>query len=114
MSRRDPYSGPALFSYGFRPFFLAASLFGLAVVPVWLAVWQGRLTLAGPFQPVDWHVHEMLFGYAAAVIAGFLFTAIPNWTGRMPTRGRPLMALAASGSPAASPSPASSPSRRSP
>ena len=95
MSRRDPYSGPALFSYGFRPFFLAASLFALAVVPVWLAVWQGRLTLAGPFQPVDWHVHEMLFGYAAAVIAGFLFTAIPNWTGRMPTRGWPLMALVA-------------------
>jgi uncharacterized protein involved in response to NO len=43
---------------------------------------------------MDWHIHEMLFGYAGAVIAGFLFTAIPNWTGRMPTRGRPLMSLA--------------------
>jgi uncharacterized protein involved in response to NO len=95
MSRRDPYSGPALFSYGFRPFFLAAALFAVAVVPAWLCLWLGAITLAGPFQPVDWHVHEMLFGYAAAVIAGFLFTAIPNWTGRMPTRGWPLASLAA-------------------
>ena len=95
MVRRTPYSGPALFSYGFRPFFLAASLFALGVVPVWLCVWLGALALAGPFAPVDWHVHEMLFGYAAAVVAGFLFTAIPNWTGRMPTRGWPLASLAA-------------------
>jgi uncharacterized protein involved in response to NO len=95
MSRRDTYSGPALLSYGFRPFFLAATLFALGVVPVWLLVWMGAASIGGPFQPVDWHVHEMLFGYAAAVIAGFLFTAIPNWTGRMPTRGRQLAGLAA-------------------
>lgn len=95
MTARPAYSGHALFSYGFRPFFLAAALFGLAVVPVWLLIWRGDLALAGPFAPVDWHVHEMLFGYAAAVIAGFLFTAVPNWTGRMPTRGWPLMALLA-------------------
>ncbi|WP_297976914.1 NnrS family protein [uncultured Amaricoccus sp.] len=95
MARHAPYHGPILFSYGFRPFFLGATLLALGVIPVWLAVWQGAVTLAGPFAPVDWHVHEMLFGYAAAVIAGFLFTAIPNWTGRMPTRGWPLMMLAA-------------------
>ncbi|HET9068787.1 MAG TPA: NnrS family protein [Amaricoccus sp.] len=95
MARRPPYSGPALFSYGFRPFFLAATLFALGVVPLWLCVWLGALAIPGPFAPVDWHVHEMLFGYAAAVIAGFLFTAIPNWTGRMPARGWPLAALAA-------------------
>ncbi|HET9069809.1 MAG TPA: NnrS family protein, partial [Amaricoccus sp.] len=95
MARRTPYSGPALFSYGFRPFFLAATLFALGVVPVWLCVWLGAIALGGPFAPVDWHVHEMLFGYAAAVVAGFLFTAIPNWTGRMPTRGWPLASLAA-------------------
>jgi uncharacterized protein involved in response to NO len=95
MTDRRAYAGPALFSAGFRPFFLAAALFGLGVVPAWFLVWRGDIPLAGPFSPVDWHIHEMLFGYASAVIAGFLFTAVPNWTGRMPTRGWPLMALLA-------------------
>lgn len=92
---RPPYGGPALFSYGFRPLFLAAGLFAVLALPLWMAVWSGHLSLAGPFSPTDWHIHEMLFGYTSAVIAGFLFTAIPNWTGRMPTRGWPLIALAA-------------------
>ena len=47
------------------------------------------------YPPLDWHIHEMLYGYVAAVIAGFLLTAIPNWTGRLPITGAPLMALAA-------------------
>ena len=89
------YSGPALFSMGFRPFFLLAGLFAAGAVPLWIAVFTGEVTLAGPFAPIDWHVHEMLFGYTAAVIAGFLFTAVPNWTGRMPARGIPLALLAA-------------------
>ena len=93
MTSRADWNGPALFSYGFRPFFLAASVFALGVIPVWLLVWQGGITLGGPFNPVDWHVHEMLFGYAAAVFAGFLFTAIPNWTGRPPVNGWPLVVL---------------------
>lgn len=93
MAERARYLGPALFSFGFRPFFLVATLFGAGVVPAWLLVWQGRVAIDGPFAPVDWHVHEMIFGYAAAVIAGYLFTAVPNWTGRMPTRGWPLMVL---------------------
>lgn len=92
---RSAYDGPALFSYGFRPFFLFATVFALGVVPVWLMVWRGALALEGPFMPVAWHVHEMIFGYGAAVVAGFLFTAVPNWTGRMPTRGWPLIALLA-------------------
>ncbi|RBI70308.1 short-chain dehydrogenase [Roseovarius sp. TE539] len=95
MSANAEYSGPAVFSHGFRPFFLAAVLFGLAVIPVWLAVWRGAMGLGGPFLPVDWHVHEMIFGYGAAVLAGFLFTAVPNWTGRMPVRGWPLAVLLA-------------------
>ncbi|SFC24943.1 NnrS family protein [Tropicimonas isoalkanivorans] len=93
MTERRDYSGPALFSGGFRPFFLAATLFGLCVVPVWLFVWRGDIALAGPFPAIDWHVHEMIFGYGAAVLAGFLFTAVPNWTGRMPARGWPLALL---------------------
>ncbi|KFE36552.1 NnrS family protein [Thioclava atlantica] len=91
---RLAYFGPVLFSMGFRPFFLLAGLFAAFAVPLWLAVFSGMVTLAGPFDPVDWHIHEMLFGYAAAVIAGFLFTAVPNWTGRMPARGTPLALLA--------------------
>ncbi|KIC10772.1 short-chain dehydrogenase [Leisingera sp. ANG-M1] len=93
MSARTEYTGPALFSFGFRPFFLAACLFAVLAVPLWLLIWQGELTLGGPFLPSDWHIHEMVFGYGAAVVAGFLFTAVPNWTGRMPVRGRPLALL---------------------
>lgn len=89
------YTGPAFFSHGFRPLFLLAGSFAAVIVPLWMAVWTGRVTLAGPFGPIDWHIHELLFGYTSAAVAGFLFTAIPNWTGRMPTRGWPLMALAA-------------------
>lgn len=92
---RLPYRGPALFSLGFRPFFLLAGLFGAVTIPLWLCVWTGRIVIAGPFNPVDWHIHEMLFGYTGAVVAGFLFTAVPNWTGRMPARGLPLGALVA-------------------
>lgn len=92
---RPHYEGPALFSYGFRPLFLAAGVFAALVVPLWMLVWSGNVTLSGSFPPLDWHIHEMLFGYTSAVIAGFLFTAIPNWTGRMPTRGWPLMVLTA-------------------
>lgn len=88
------YTGAALFSYGFRPLFLAAGLFAVLIVPLWMVVWSGYVLIGGPFTPVDWHIHEMLFGYTSAVMAGFLFTAIPNWTGRMPTRGWPLMVLA--------------------
>ena len=62
---------------------------------VWLPVFIGELTLVSAFIPRDWHVHEMLYGYLPAVVTGFLFTAIPNWTGRLPLRGRPLMLLVA-------------------
>src|ERR1043166_8967052 len=89
------YDGPALFSYGFRPFFLFGSLYAGLAVLVWLPVFSGELTLASAFAPRDWHVHEMLYGYLPAVITGFLLTAIPNWTGRLPLQGAPLIALVA-------------------
>jgi uncharacterized protein involved in response to NO len=91
--RRAGYSGPAIFSYGFRPFFLSAAVFAGLAILLWMLVLDGRIELRGPFSPTDWHIHEMVFGYASAVIAGFLFTAIPNWTGRMPKRGWPLVLL---------------------
>ena len=90
---RKAFGGPAIFSYGFRPFFLGATIFATGVIPIWILVFYGKLDLNSTFPPVDWHIHEMLFGYAAAVVAGFLFTAIPNWTGRMPIKGWPLAAL---------------------
>jgi len=89
------YDGPALFSYGFRPFFLLGSIYAGLAILVWLPVFMGELRLVSAFIPRDWHVHEMLFGFLPAVITGFLLTAIPNWTGRLPLRGRPLMFLVA-------------------
>jgi len=82
-----------LFSNGFRPFFLLGSIYAGLAVLVWLPIFMGKLTLATAFVPRDWHVHEMLYGYLPAVITGFLFTAIPNWTGRLPIQGKPLLGL---------------------
>lgn len=82
-----------LLSYGFRPFFLGGAIYtGLAVL-AWLPIFHGELELWSTFGPVDWHVHEMLYGFLPAVVTGFLLTAIPNWTGRLPIQGRPLLVL---------------------
>src|SRR5262249_46607885 len=91
--RLRPYRGPALFSYGFRPFFLFGAIYSGAAILLWLPVWFGEFTVPSVFGPRDWHVHEMLYGYVPAVITGFLLTAIPNWTGRLPLQGLPLTAL---------------------
>ena len=85
---RRAYDGPALFSFGFRPFFLFGSAWGALVVPLW--IWS---FLTGGYLTIEWHIHEMLFGFLAAIMAGFLTTAIPNWTGRMPVIGAPLGGL---------------------
>lgn len=87
------YDGPPFLSYGFRPFFLSASLFAGLAVPIWVRLFAGAGSASFLYPPRDWHVHEMLFGFLSAVIAGFLLTAIPNWTGRAPLRGIPLLAL---------------------
>jgi uncharacterized protein involved in response to NO len=91
--RLKPYEGPALFSYGFRPFFLFGALYAGLAIMLWMLVHDGTLTLPTAFAPRDWHIHEMLYGYVAAVMTGFLLTAIPNWTGRLPLQGAPLIAL---------------------
>lgn len=88
---RRAYQGPTLFSFGFRPFFLFGALWAALAVPIWVWSFLGG---AAPVAHRDWHVHEMLFGYLAAIVAGFLTTAVPNWTGRMPVVGPPLAALA--------------------
>jgi len=94
LDRRPRYSGPALFSYGFRPFFIAGAAWSVVCIVLWLPQFMGELALRSAYTPLDWHIHEMLYGYVAAVIGGFMLTAIPNWTGRLPISGAPLMALA--------------------
>jgi len=86
---------PALFDRGFRPFFLLAGLWAPVALLLWLAMLAGILDLPTAMDSIAWHVHEMLFGFVAAAIAGFLLTAVPGWTGRPPLRGLPLAALAA-------------------
>lgn len=84
----------AFFSYGFRPFFLFAGLYAVLAMAAWMA-WRAGLPIDTGFAPVAWHTHEMLFGYTAAVFAGFILTASPGWTGKPPVQGRPLALLAA-------------------
>jgi len=91
--RLKNYQGPAFLSYGYKPFFFFGSLYSGFSVILWLPLFYGELELASLFAVVDWHIHEMFFGFLAAVITGFLFTAVPNWTGRMPIQGRPLLIL---------------------
>jgi uncharacterized protein involved in response to NO len=93
IERRLKYVGPALFSYGFRPFFLGAAVWSIACIALWVPQFMGHLALRTAYAPLDWHIHEMLYGFVAAVVTGFLLTAIPNWTGRLPICGAPLMGL---------------------
>src|SRR5262249_44648049 len=95
LRRRREYAGPVLFSYGFRPFFLGGALWAALAVLLWLPQYFGELSRPPALTPLDWHIHEMLYGYVAAIVTGFLLTAIPNWTGRFPVNGLPLAALAA-------------------
>ena len=83
-----------LFANGFRPFFLVAALAAALAVPMWLLVLHGMTSAGGGYlQPMAWHAHEMVFGYASAVVAGFLLTAVRNWTGRETATGGALCAL---------------------
>lgn len=82
------YRGPAIFSVGLRPFFLFSALWSAIAAPLWLYAF-----LSGGPVGLSWHVHEMLFGYTGGVVVGFLLTAVPNWTGRLPVVGTPLALL---------------------
>ena len=88
------WTGPAVLSFGFRPFFLAGAIWAALAMVLWVAMLAGRDVVPTAFDPVSWHAHEMLFGYLGAVMAGFLLTAVPNWTGSLPISGWPLLGLA--------------------
>ena len=89
-----PPRGWPLLRLGFRPFYLAAAMFAALAVPAWVAVVLGVLRLPASVSPLLWHAHEMLFGFAAAVIIGFLLTAGKAWTGLPTPRGPVLGCLA--------------------
>jgi len=86
---------PPLLTAGFRPFFLAAAAWAVLAMAAWLPFLGGDLTLPTRFDPVTWHIHEMLFGFVMAAVGGFLLTAIPNWTERAPIAGVQLAVLVA-------------------
>src|SRR5689334_23223773 len=88
------YAGPMFLSAGFRPFFLLAAAWAAIAVPVWLTAYVHGYAPRVGLPAQLWHAHEMVFGYGLAAVTGFLLTAIPNWTGRLPVRGTPLAALA--------------------
>ncbi|MFT6451438.1 MAG: hypothetical protein ACJA06_000922, partial [Halocynthiibacter sp.] len=87
------WQGHALFSYGFRPFFLFGAIWAGFAMVLWVLALSGAIELPTRLDPVSWHAHAFLFGYLSAVIAGFLLTAVPNWTGRLPVVGRSLIGL---------------------
>jgi uncharacterized protein involved in response to NO len=93
MPRGIHAEGPAILSYGFRPFFLGAGVFAVIAMVLWIGALTEGWAIGGSYGPLEWHAHEMLFGFAAAAMTGFLMTAIPNWTGRLPVAGLPLLAL---------------------
>ena len=84
---------PPLLMLAFRPFFLAAALWSVIALLIWIVSLLAGMALPSRFDPLGWHIHEMLFGFVPAAIAGFLLTAIPTWTGRRPIQGGLLAAL---------------------
>ncbi len=89
------YQKPAFLGRGLRPFFLLAGIYAIVSLLLWLGMLAGHCSLPTAFDPLTWHTHEMLFGFAQAAIAGFALTAVPHWTGRPPLQGRALGMLAA-------------------
>ncbi len=91
--KRRAFTGPALYSHGFKSFFLFAGIWGVLSMSLWISFLALGLEIPSRMAGVDWHMHEMVFGYTSAVIAGFLLTAVPNWTGRLPIIGWPAALL---------------------
>lgn len=93
LKARRNYAGPALFSYGFRPFFLFAAIWACMALPIWIFAYATGQESLGGIPALTWHIHEMVFGVIGAIVAGFLLTAVPNWTGRLPVLGWRLMIM---------------------
>lgn len=87
-------ASPPILRGAFRPFFFMGPLWAVIALALWVCMLAGAFELPTALDPLAWHRHEMLFGFVGAIVAGFLLTAIPNWTGRLPIAGPPLAALA--------------------
>jgi uncharacterized protein involved in response to NO len=94
LRKRRMAASPPLLRGGFRPFFLGAAAWAVLALPLWLMALAGTIALPSTLDALSWHRHEMLFGFVGAAITGFVLTAIPNWTGRLPIAGLPLAGLA--------------------
>jgi len=94
MRKASPAKGCALFNLGFRPFFLGAGIFAIVSIVWWVLLYSGHdIVQIQSITNAQWHAHEMLYGYGLAVVAGFLLTAVRNWTGVPTPHGKPLMGL---------------------
>ena len=82
---------PVFFALGFRPFFLLSGILAVLLVAAWVPAFAGWLSFVSYYGQIGWHSHEMIFGYTSAVIAGFLLTAVRNWT-EMTDSGRASLA----------------------
>ncbi len=78
---------PVFFALGFRPFFLLSGILAVLLVAAWVPALAGWLSFVSYYGQIGWHSHEMIFGYTSAVIAGFLLTAVRNWTERPTAAG---------------------------
>ncbi len=87
------HAGPAIFERPMRPFFLAAGVWGALALPLWLFLFATGGAIPAYVPAREWHIHEMLYGYLPAAMTGFVLTAVPNWTGRLPVSGGGLAAL---------------------
>ena len=93
LRRRRMAASHPFFRGGFRPFFFGGSAWALIALTLWICFLTGEISLPTALDALAWHRHEMLFGFVGAVIGGFLLTAVPNWTGRLPIAGWPLAGL---------------------
>jgi uncharacterized protein involved in response to NO len=93
LRRRRMANSYPFFRGGFRPFFFGGAAWAVIAIALWIASLSGALVLPTALDPLAWHRHEMLFGFVGAIMAGFLLTAVPNWTGRLPIAGWPLAGL---------------------
>ncbi len=84
---------PSLFRLGFRPFFLSGAIFSIVAITIWILILKGTLNFTPLGGGYWWHIHEMIFGFGCAIVAGFLLTAVQNWTSVRGAQGNVLIAL---------------------
>jgi uncharacterized protein involved in response to NO len=93
LRRRRMAAAHPFFRGGFRPFFFGGAAWAVIALTLWICSLTGQITIPAAVDPLAWHRHEMLFGFVGAIVSGFLLTAVPNWTGRLPIAGWPLAGL---------------------